>query len=68
MSVPEIPAEKRRESHAENIHPVLSDIKVHTVVSAELDCDHAASMKVLNFVIAFNARFICSDKNPSNLI
>jgi serine/threonine protein kinase len=46
MSVPEIPAEKRRESHAENIHPVLSDIKVHTVVSAELDCDHAASMKV----------------------
>jgi calcium/calmodulin-dependent protein kinase I len=36
----------RRSSHVENLHPVNPDIKVHTVVSAELDCDHESSMMI----------------------
>jgi hypothetical protein len=36
----------RRDSHMENLHPVNLDIKVHTVVSADLDYDHVSAMKV----------------------
>ena len=35
-----------RDSHADNIHPVNQDIKIHTVVSADLDFDHETAMKV----------------------
>mmetsp|Transcript_63722 Transcript_63722/g.132684 ORF Transcript_63722/g.132684 Transcript_63722/m.132684 type:complete len:393 (-) Transcript_63722:18-1196(-) len=40
------PAVNRKESHVENIHPVNPDIKVHSVVSSELDYDHEAAMTV----------------------
>lgn len=37
---------ERRNSHVHNIHVVNPDIKVHTVISAELDFNHAASMMI----------------------
>jgi len=36
----------RKESHIENQHPVNPDIKVHSVVSSELDFDHDAAMLI----------------------
>lgn len=36
----------RRDSHSSNIHHVNPDIKIHTVVSAELDYDHESAMKI----------------------
>lgn len=36
---------EKRDTHLENLHPVNQDIKIHTVVSAELDFDHANAMK-----------------------
>lgn len=33
-------------NHDKNIHVVHSDIKVHTVVSAELDFDHKTAMHI----------------------
>ncbi len=33
-------------NHLQNIHQVNPDIKVHTVVSAELDFDHENAMKL----------------------
>lgn len=29
-----------------NVHPVIPDLKVHTVISSDLDCDHAAAMSL----------------------
>lgn len=37
---------ERRNSHVHNIHVVNPDIKVHTVISADLDFNHAASMMI----------------------
>ena len=36
----------RKDSHVENIHPVNPDIKIHSVVSSELDYDHEAAMMI----------------------
>lgn len=36
----------RGDNHVHNIHTVNPDIKVHTVVSADLDFDHESAMKV----------------------
>lgn len=36
----------RKESHVENIHPVNPDIKIHSVVSSELDFDHEFAMTI----------------------
>jgi hypothetical protein len=36
----------RKDSHVENIHPVNPDIKVHSVVSADLDYDHDTAMTI----------------------
>ena len=36
----------REASHLQNIHQVNPDIKVHTVVSAELDFDHESAMRL----------------------
>ncbi len=38
--------DSRRDTHLQNIHVVQPDIKVHTVVSAELDYDHEAAMAI----------------------
>lgn len=35
-----------RDSFVENLHPVNENIKIHTVVSAELDHDHKNAMKI----------------------
>lgn len=43
QSFSEIP---RRDSHIQNIHQVNPDIKIHTVVSAELDFDHERAMEI----------------------
>ncbi len=37
---------ERKNSHIQNIHVVNPDIKIHSVVSAELDFDHEASMAI----------------------
>lgn len=37
---------KKRQYHEKNIHSVLSDIKVHTVVSSQLDHDHVSAMRI----------------------
>lgn len=29
-----------------NVHPVIPDLTVHTVISSDLDCDHAAAMEL----------------------
>lgn len=34
----------RKDSHHENIHPVNPNIKIHSVVSSELDFDHESAM------------------------
>lgn len=34
------------ESHKSNLHTVLDDIKIHSVVSSRLDHDHASSMRI----------------------
>lgn len=36
----------RKDSHSQNLHVVNPDIKIHTVVSSELDCDHEAAMSI----------------------
>mmetsp|Transcript_25775 Transcript_25775/g.55724 ORF Transcript_25775/g.55724 Transcript_25775/m.55724 type:complete len:407 (+) Transcript_25775:196-1416(+) len=36
----------RSNSHLENIHPVNPDIKIHSVVSSELDYDHDRAMAI----------------------
>jgi len=36
----------RRDSHIQNLHIVNPDIKIHTVVSSELDYDHEAAMAI----------------------
>lgn len=36
----------RKDSHTENLHPVNPDIKIHSVVSAELDYDHDTAMTI----------------------
>jgi len=36
----------RKDSHVENQHPVNPDIKIHSVVSSELDYDHEAAMRI----------------------
>lgn len=36
----------RKDSHSENIHPVNPDIKIHSVVSAEMDYDHETAMTI----------------------
>lgn len=40
------PTIQRKDSHVENIHPVNPDIKIHTVVSSELDYDHETAMTI----------------------
>lgn len=56
-SIPSVPSAGRRSSmgdsnmqssqyHKQNIHVVNPDIKIHTVVSGELDYDHEESMKI----------------------
>lgn len=40
------PTVTRKDSHVENIHPVNPDIKIHTVVSSELDYDHETAMSI----------------------
>ena len=41
-----IPVKGNAPNDGKNVHVVHSDIKVHTVVSAELDFDHKAAMSV----------------------
>lgn len=41
-----IPLARRDSRSSSNIHVVNPDIKIHTVISAELDCDHEASMAI----------------------
>jgi serine/threonine protein kinase len=36
----------RRNSHQANIHIVNPEIKIHTVVTGDLDCDHEAAMAI----------------------
>ena len=45
LGVEEKPNLKRSNSQ-QNVHVVQPDIKVHTVVSGDMDFDHAAAMKI----------------------
>eukprot|EP00595_Chromulina_sp_UTEXLB2642_P000368 CAMPEP_0196761706 /NCGR_PEP_ID=MMETSP1095-20130614/1010_1 /TAXON_ID=96789 ORGANISM="Chromulina nebulosa, Strain UTEXLB2642" /NCGR_SAMPLE_ID=MMETSP1095 /ASSEMBLY_ACC=CAM_ASM_000446 /LENGTH=297 /DNA_ID=CAMNT_0042111595 /DNA_START=31 /DNA_END=921 /DNA_ORIENTATION=+ len=45
-AIPQMPNHQVARQHSQNIHVVNPDIKVHTVVSAELDFDHDTAMKI----------------------
>eukprot|EP01035_Chromulina_nebulosa_P021152 gene21152-27406_t len=45
-AIPQMPTHQVTRQHSQNIHIVNPDIKVHTVVSAELDFDHDTAMKI----------------------
>eukprot|EP01039_Chlorochromonas_danica_P004555 gene4555-4993_t len=46
QSAPVIPIVSPRLSHKDNIHPVNPDIKIHSVVSFDLDYDHDKAMQI----------------------
>eukprot|EP00981_Chlorochromonas_danica_P004386 scaffold879_cov170-Ochromonas_danica.AAC.1 len=46
VSAPVIPIVSPRLSHKDNIHPVNPDIKIHSVVSFDLDYDHDKAMQI----------------------